>query len=213
MIYTCLMEVRTSELLSFKIQSHHPSDSTIYTYTNISPSLISLSYSKNGVIRANGFSVSEQTDEEAVTVWTGSSDDEEDKKKRKIDLETSKSVLALIGDKFCQLIKTEDTAITWVKKDSMFVWNDRYTKSLIPCHFVFFTLACCLLSLSLSPAQIMWKRAVRGVREMCDACEATLFNMHWACHKCGFVVCMDCYKAREKRKPKGQLQMHHRFSY
>uniref|UniRef100_A0A671RZS8 Probable JmjC domain-containing histone demethylation protein 2C n=1 Tax=Sinocyclocheilus anshuiensis TaxID=1608454 RepID=A0A671RZS8_9TELE len=127
-----------------------------------------LSYSKNGVIRVNGFSVSEQTDEEAVTVWTGSSEDEEGKKMRKMDLETSKSVLALIGDKFCQLIKTEDTAFTWVKKDT----------------------------------QIMWKRAVRGVREMCDACEATLFNMHWACHKCGFVVCMDCYKAREKKKAK-----------
>ncbi|ROJ19173.1 putative JmjC domain-containing histone demethylation protein 2C [Anabarilius grahami] len=127
-----------------------------------------LSFSKNGVVRADGFSVSEQTDEEAVTVWMGSSEDEEDKKKREMDLETSKSVLAFIGDKFCQLIKTEDTAFTWVKKDT----------------------------------QIMWKRAVRGVREMCDACEATLFNMHWACHKCGFVVCMDCYKAREKKKSK-----------
>uniref|UniRef100_A0A671M2C4 Probable JmjC domain-containing histone demethylation protein 2C n=1 Tax=Sinocyclocheilus anshuiensis TaxID=1608454 RepID=A0A671M2C4_9TELE len=127
-----------------------------------------LSYSKNGVIRVNGFSVSEQTDEEAVTVWTGSSEDEEDKKRRKMDLETSKSVLAFLGDKFCQLVKTEDTAFSWVKKET----------------------------------QIMWKRAVRGVREMCDACEATLFNMHWACHKCGFVVCMDCYKARENKKAK-----------
>ncbi|XP_067311108.1 probable JmjC domain-containing histone demethylation protein 2C [Pseudorasbora parva] len=127
-----------------------------------------LSYSRNGVVRADGFSVSEQTDEEAVTVWIGSSEDEEDKKRREMDLETSKSVLAFIGDKFCQLIKTEDTAFSWVKKDT----------------------------------QIMWKRAVRGVREMCDACEATLFNMHWACHKCGFVVCMDCYKAKEKKKSK-----------
>ncbi|XP_052385950.1 probable JmjC domain-containing histone demethylation protein 2C [Carassius gibelio] len=127
-----------------------------------------LSYSRNGVIRVDGFSVSEQTDEEAVTVWTGSSEDEEDKRRRKMDLETSKSVLAFIGDKFCQLVKAEDTAFTWVKKDT----------------------------------QIMWKRAVRGVREMCDACEATLFNMHWACHKCGFVVCMDCYKARENKKAK-----------
>lgn len=90
--------------------------------------------------------MSEQTEEEAVTVWTGSSEDEEDKKRREMDLETSKSVLAFIGDKFCQLIKTEDTAFTWVKKDSTFVWNDGYTKSLIPCHFVFFTLPCCLFS-------------------------------------------------------------------
>ncbi|XP_056333199.1 probable JmjC domain-containing histone demethylation protein 2C [Danio aesculapii] len=127
-----------------------------------------LSYSKNGVIRVDGFSVSEQTDEEAVTVWTGSTEDEDDKKRREMDLEMSKSILTFIGDQFCRLVKTEDTAYSWVKKDT----------------------------------QIMWKRAVRGVREMCDACEATLFNMHWACHKCGFVVCMDCYKAREKRKAK-----------
>ncbi|XP_057199399.1 probable JmjC domain-containing histone demethylation protein 2C isoform X2 [Triplophysa rosa] len=127
-----------------------------------------LSYSKNGVIRVDGFSVSEQTDEEAVTVWTGSSEDEEDRKRGEMDLETSKYVLKLIGDNFCQLVKTENTAVTWVKKDT----------------------------------QVMWKRAVRGVREMCDACEATLFNMHWACHKCGFVVCVDCYKAREKKKAK-----------
>ena len=45
----------------------------------------------------------------------------------------------------------------------------------------------------LAPA---WKRVVQGVREMCDVCEATLFNKHWACGKCGFVVCIDCYSAR-----------------
>lgn len=44
---------------------------------------------------------------------------------------------------------------------------------------------------------IAWKRVVSGVREMCDVCETTLFNFHWACRKCGFVVCIDCYKARK----------------
>ena len=43
---------------------------------------------------------------------------------------------------------------------------------------------------------LAWKRVVQGVREMCDVCEATLFNKHWACGKCGFVVCIDCYRAR-----------------
>ena len=39
-----------------------------------------------------------------------------------------------------------------------------------------------------------WKRVVQGVREMCDACDSTLFNLHWACQRCGFVVCIDCYR-------------------
>ncbi|XP_023311015.1 probable JmjC domain-containing histone demethylation protein 2C isoform X3 [Anoplophora glabripennis] len=45
---------------------------------------------------------------------------------------------------------------------------------------------------------VAWKRVVQGVREMCDVCETTLFNFHWACNKCGFVVCIDCYKSRKK---------------
>ena len=44
---------------------------------------------------------------------------------------------------------------------------------------------------------VAWKRVVQGVREMCDVCETTLFNIHWACSKCGFVVCIDCYKGRK----------------
>ncbi|KAA0198903.1 JmjC domain-containing histone demethylation protein-like [Hyalella azteca] len=48
-----------------------------------------------------------------------------------------------------------------------------------------------------SDCTVAWKRVVQGVREMCDVCETTLFNIHWACSKCGFVVCIDCYKGRK----------------
>ncbi|XP_028390923.1 uncharacterized protein LOC114515808 isoform X2 [Dendronephthya gigantea] len=43
---------------------------------------------------------------------------------------------------------------------------------------------------------VAWKRAVRGIREMCDACATTIFNVHWVCPKCGFGVCLDCYKTK-----------------
>ncbi|TSK14568.1 putative JmjC domain-containing histone demethylation protein 2C [Bagarius yarrelli] len=122
-----------------------------------------LSYSKNGVIRIDGFSSPDQHDEEALSLWAPDAYEEND-----LDLETSKYILSCIGDKFCQLVMSEKTAATWIKKD----------------------------------AKIAWKRAVRGVRESCDACEATLFNIHWVCQKCGFVVCLDCYKAKEKKSSK-----------
>lgn len=45
--------------------------------------------------------------------------------------------------------------------------------------------------------KMAWKRPVSGVREMCDTCDTTLFNIHWTCPKCGFVVCPDCFKAKK----------------
>ncbi|XP_013012177.2 probable JmjC domain-containing histone demethylation protein 2C isoform X2 [Cavia porcellus] len=119
-----------------------------------------LSFSKNGVVRIDGFSSPDQYDDEAMSLWTHESYEEDE-----LDIDTSKYILEIIGDKFCQLVTSEKTALSWVKKD----------------------------------AKIAWKRAVRGVREMCDACEATLFNIHWVCQKCGFVVCLDCYKAKERK--------------
>ena len=44
---------------------------------------------------------------------------------------------------------------------------------------------------------VSWKRVVQGVSEMCDVCDATLFNLHWACPRCGFVVCLHCYVSRK----------------
>lgn len=51
--------------------------------------------------------------------------------------------------------------------------------------------------------KVAWKRQVQGVREMCDVCDTTLFNMHWVCHKCGFVVCLDCYKVKKGKSVSG----------
>lgn len=72
----------------------------------------SLSYSKNGVIRIDGFSLPDQYDEEALSLWAPDAYEENN-----LELETSKYILSYIGDKFCQLVMTENTAATWIKKD------------------------------------------------------------------------------------------------
>ncbi|XP_018432159.1 PREDICTED: probable JmjC domain-containing histone demethylation protein 2C [Nanorana parkeri] len=119
-----------------------------------------LSFSKNGIVRLDGFSSPDQYDDESLSLWTHEGYEDDD-----FDLDSIKYILGYIGDKFCQMVTSEKAAMSWVKKD----------------------------------VKIAWKRAVRGVREMCDACEATLFNIHWVCQKCGFVVCLDCYKAKERK--------------
>ncbi|XP_006875927.1 PREDICTED: lysine-specific demethylase 3A isoform X3 [Chrysochloris asiatica] len=51
--------------------------------------------------------------------------------------------------------------------------------------------------------QVAWKRAVKGVREMCDVCDTTIFNLHWVCPRCGFGVCVDCYRMKKKNCQQG----------
>lgn len=92
----------------------------IVSATSVRFSCHRLSYSKNGVVRVDGFSVVEDTDEEAVRVWMAGFEDEDEQKE--MELDTAKYILTLIGDTFCQLIKTENTAVTWVKKDSECVY-------------------------------------------------------------------------------------------
>lgn len=59
-----------------------------------------------------------------------------------------------------------------------------------------------------STDRVAWKKVVTGIREMCDVCETTLFNIHWVCDKCGFVVCIGCYTSRkEKEQNSGDSDM------
>lgn len=74
--------------------------------------LCRLSYSKNGVIRMDGFSTPDQFDDEALSLWVPGALDESH-----LDHTTAKYILSFIGDKFCQMVVTENTAATWVKKD------------------------------------------------------------------------------------------------
>ena len=50
---------------------------------------------------------------------------------------------------------------------------------------------------------LAWKRMVQGVREMCDVCQTNLFNFHWSCGRCGFVVCAECYSQRVNNSTSG----------
>ncbi|XP_057205404.1 lysine-specific demethylase 3B isoform X2 [Triplophysa rosa] len=121
-----------------------------------------LAFTKKGVLRVEGFLSPQQSDGMAMGLWLPSTT-----AKERLDLDTSKYILANVGDQFCQLVMSEKEAMMMVEPHQ----------------------------------KVAWKRAVRGVREMCDVCETTLFNIHWVCRKCGFGVCLDCYRLRKNRPP------------
>ncbi|XP_051715664.1 lysine-specific demethylase 3B isoform X7 [Ctenopharyngodon idella] len=121
-----------------------------------------LAFTKKGVLRVEGFLSPQQSDSMAMGLWLPSLVAQEG-----LDLDTSKYILANVGDQFCQLVMSEKEAMMMVEPHQ----------------------------------KVAWKRAVRGVREMCDVCETTLFNIHWVCRKCGFGVCLDCYRLRKNRPP------------
>ncbi|KAK3535412.1 hypothetical protein QTP70_016780 [Hemibagrus guttatus] len=119
-----------------------------------------LAFTKKGVLRVEGFLTPQQSDSMAMGLWLPSPNAQEG-----LDLDTSKYILANVGDQFCQLVMSEKEAMMMVEPHQ----------------------------------KVAWKRAVRGVREMCDVCETTLFNIHWVCRKCGFGVCLDCYRLRKSQ--------------
>ncbi|XP_062977101.1 lysine-specific demethylase 3B isoform X1 [Elgaria multicarinata webbii] len=125
-----------------------------------------LIFTRKGILRVEGFLNPQQSDCDAMSLWIPSSSPAEG-----IDLETSKYILANVGDQFCQLVMSEKEAMMMVEPHQ----------------------------------KVAWKRAVRGVREMCDVCETTLFNIHWVCRKCGFGVCLDCYRLR-KNRPRSETE-------
>ncbi|TNM98705.1 hypothetical protein fugu_013269, partial [Takifugu bimaculatus] len=119
-----------------------------------------LAFTRKGILRVEGFLSPQQSDSMAMGLWLPAPAIQGG-----LDLDTSKYILANVGDQFCQLVMSEKEAMMMVEPHQ----------------------------------KVAWKRAVRGVREMCDVCETTLFNIHWVCRKCGFGVCLDCYRLRRNR--------------
>lgn len=60
----------------------------------------------------DGFSSPDQFDDEALALWVPGAVEES-----LLDQNTAKYILSFIGDKFCQMVVTENTAASWVKKD------------------------------------------------------------------------------------------------
>ncbi|XP_016411209.1 lysine-specific demethylase 3B-like [Sinocyclocheilus rhinocerous] len=133
-----------------------------------------LAFTKKGVLRVEGFLSPQQSDSMAMGLWLPSLTAQEG-----LDLDTSKYILANVGDQFCQLVMSEKEAMMMIEPHQ----------------------------------KVAWKRAVRGVREMCDVCETTLFNIHWVCRKCGFGVCLDCYRLRKNRPPEDESPEEDVFSW
>ncbi|KAI4495689.1 hypothetical protein M0802_008524 [Mischocyttarus mexicanus] len=145
---------------------------------------------KNGQLAIAGFSdPHKDTSEEDLRLWlpgkdnqesTNNKDDKSEKNNDKdkldkvikgdLDLETAHRLLRQVGDQFCDLLHQEKDALQEHMAE---------------------------VSAGITDGTVAWKRVLPGVRELCDVCETTLFNYHWACRKCGFVVCIDCYKGRK----------------
>uniref|UniRef100_A0AAQ6AM25 Lysine-specific demethylase n=1 Tax=Amphiprion ocellaris TaxID=80972 RepID=A0AAQ6AM25_AMPOC len=133
-----------------------------------------LAFTRKGVLRVEGFLSPQQSDSMAMGLWLPAPAVQEG-----LDLDTSKYILANVGDQFCQLVMSEKEAMMMVEPHQ----------------------------------KVAWKRAVRGVREMCDVCETTLFNIHWVCRKCGFGVCLDCYRLRRNRPREDEAPEDEVFSW
>lgn len=124
-------------------------------------------------LRSPFFFVCRDASDEDLKLWLP----QPDKAAQDLDVEMAVFLLTHVGDQFCWMVQTEKEA----KAEALAA--EAGDGESAP-----------------QKVNIAWKRVVQGVREMCDVCETTLFNFHWACSKCGYVVCIDCYKTRRAAK-------------
>lgn len=84
--------------------------SAVYHVFNFLPFYLRLIFTRKGVLRVEGFLSPQQSDPDAMSLWIPSSSLAEG-----IDLETSKYILANVGDQFCQLVMSEKEAMMMVE--------------------------------------------------------------------------------------------------
>ena len=91
-----------------------------------------------------------------------------------ITVDIAKFILKEAGDEFCNMIHDEENVIQEFLQERS--------------------------KLGKNPS-VLWKRLQPQVREMCDVCSTSLFNVHWTCTTCGCLICIDCYRTRKKGYP------------
>ena len=88
-----------------------------------------------------------------------------------VDIDIAKFILEQAGDEFCNMIHDEENVIQEFVQERRKLGKN---------------------------SNILWKRLQPQVREMCDVCSTSLFNVHWTCTTCGCLICIDCYRTRKK---------------
>jgi lysine-specific demethylase 3 len=52
---------------------------------------------------------------------------------------------------------------------------------------------------------VVFKRLPGKGRETCDVCQTTIFNYHWVCPLCGYLVCIDCWNEDQAQRGGGNF--------
>lgn len=106
----------------------------------------------------------------------------------------------------------------WILPDNKLKVDDdtcNYILSYIAANFCY--LCETELKVSQRHPELAWKRSVIQVREICDVCETSVFNLHWTCQFCGTCICLDCFREREtgvrRWKPKTKAEKDDRDSF
>ncbi|KAF4791834.1 Lysine-specific demethylase 3B [Turdus rufiventris] len=87
-----------------------------------------LVFTRKGILRVEGFLNPQQSDPDAMSLWIPSSSPAEG-----IDLETSKYILANVGDQFCQLVMSEKEAMMMVEPHQTEEIGDEEVFSWLKC--------------------------------------------------------------------------------
>lgn len=101
-------------------------------------------------------------------------------REKKLTTQQARLILTHVGAEFCNLIKNEQSYFREFKQEGKTTVSNN----------------CKILQvfIVIVDKNMIWKRLIQGVREICDICSTSLFNYHFICNKCGFTCCVDCYK-------------------